>query len=299
MSDRYPSVSQIIYPVETRFEQEPVGVPEYTKFQAATIVAGKEGLAPGELCLPLGAAIEETTHQIFVVNSVNSRIEIFSETGENISQLGVGQLYHPWGITIDGDSVYVTCEDDTVSKLCLTDMSHVKRIGSRGSGNGQFNCPSQLTTDHISRVFITDSCNSRICTHDTNLNHLYNIMFESMPPPYDVIVFLYVLYAYSNPCIYVLTPEGDKLHSLITCGEGIDVLQPCFFCLDPLNNFVISDDQGHSIRVFSLEGNLLHTIGGEGQRQRMLGCPQGIAITPNGRLICVSNNIMYALQIFC
>ena len=88
------------------------------------------------------------------------------------------------------------------------------------------------------------------------------------------------------------------LHSLITCGEGMDVLGPYSFCFDPLNNFVLSDEESHSIRVFSPEGNLLHTIGRERHQPGMLYNPRGVAITPNGRLVCVSNNKNYGLQIF-
>ena len=78
----------------------------------------------------------------------------------------------------------------------------------------------------------------------------------------------------------------------------MDVLGPYFFCLDPLNNFVLSDWQSHSIRVFSPEGNLLHTIGREGEQPGMFDEPAGVAITPDGRLVCVSDNHNYGLQIF-
>ena len=66
------------------------------------------------------------------------------------------------------------------------------------------------------------------------------------------------------------------------------VLQPYFFCFDPLNNFVLSDEESHSIRVFSPEGNLLHTIGREGHQPGMFYLTREVAITPNGRLVCVS-----------
>ena len=78
----------------------------------------------------------------------------------------------------------------------------------------------------------------------------------------------------------------------------MDVLRSFYFCLDPLNNFVLSDVKSHSIRVFSLEGNLLHTIGREGHQLGMFYYPTGVAITPNGRLVCVSVNLNYGLQIF-
>ena len=54
----------------------------------------------------------------------------------------------------------------------------------------------------------------------------------------------------------------------------MDVLNPWFFCLDPLNNFVLSDSKSHTIRVFSPEGNLLHTMGREGHQPVMFKFPQ-------------------------
>ena len=260
------------------------------------VATGKQGTAPGELYIPSGAAIHVDTEQLFVVNQVNFRVEVFSETGEFLYKSGVGQLYYPNGLAIHGDSVFVSClGDHTVSKFSLTDMCRIKIIGGEGSNNGKFHNPFQLTTDSIGRLFIADYGNDRICIHDPNLKHLRNITHQSISRPYDVKVSLdrlYVLCQDSNPCMQVLNLEGDKLHSLISHGEGMDVSSPRFFCLDLHNNFVISDEGSNSIRVFSPEGNLLHTIGKEGHR------PGGVAITPNARLFRVSRDKNYGLQIF-
>ena len=279
-----------------------MNVPRYTTWHTSVVATGKKGRAPGELYHPNGVAIHEATHQIFVANYTNRRVEIFSETGEFISQLGVVGLSHPCGIAIHGDSLYVSClGDDTVSQFSLIEMCHVRRIGGEGSRNGEFNSPQQLTTDLIGRVFIADFLNNRICVYDPDLNHLRIITHPSLSEPSDVKVSrdcLYVLCPDNNPCILVLTLEGDMLHSLITRGEGMDVLCPLFFCLDPLNNFVFSDWESHSIRVFSPEGDMLHTMGGVGHQPGLFHYPQGVAITPNGRLVCVSQNRNYGLQIF-
>ena len=247
---------------------------------------------------PCGVAIHEDTHQIFIANDENDRVEIFSETGEYLYQLGVGQLSGPYGIASHGDSVYVSCWDHTVSKFSLTEMCCVRKIGGRGSNNGQFDSPSQLTTDPIGRVFIADTNNHRICIHDPDLNHLRNITLHPMSRPFDVKIsrdHMYVLFPDNSPCILTLE-GGDKLHSFIACGEGMDVLDPFYFCFDPLNNFVISDYGSNSIRVISPEGNLLHTIR-DGHQQGMFYQPNGVAITPNGRLVCVSGSTNYGLQI--
>ena len=277
-----------------------MNVPRYATCHTSIVATGEKGSAPGELDNPAGVAIHEETHQIFVANCDNHRVEIFSETGEFISHLSVRPL-SPYGIAIHGDSVYVSYwSDDTVIKFSLTEMCLVRRIGGYGSNNGQFSYPGQLTTDPIGRVFIADTSNNRICIHDPDLNHLRNITHQSMSGPSDVKVsrdLLYVLCS-DNPCMHVLTLEGDKIHSLITCGEGTDVLRPLFFCLDPFDNFVVSDFDTHAIRVYSPDGNLLHTIGKRGYQQGMFNCPAGVAITPNGRLVCASANWNYVLRIF-
>ena len=299
MAEHYPIAHPAVDPVEHHITQY---VPHYATCHTPVVVTGKQGRAPGELYWPRGVAIHEETHQIFIANCDNDRVEIFSETGEFLYHLGVGQLSRPYGIAIHGDSVYVSCwGDHTVSKFSLAELCRVKWIGGYGSNKRQFKLPCQITTDPIGRVFIAATNNYRISIHDPDLNHLRNITHQSMSRPFDVKVShdrLYVLCLNDNPCLLVLTLEGDKLHSLISCGVGMDVLHPLYFCFDPLNNFLLSDYESHSIRVFSPEGNLLHTIGREGHQLGMLYQPVGVAVTPNGRLVCVSDNSIYGLQIF-
>ena len=283
--------------------QVPVGLPNYATFHLPTVATGKRGSGTGELYVPCGVAINVATNQIFVANLVNNRVEIFSETGEYLNRLCVGQLDRPHGIAIHENSVYISSAlIHTISKYSLTDFSFVKQIGRQGSNNGEFEYPQQLTTDPNGQVFVADCDNNRICVFNTDLNHLRNIAHQAISKPSDVKLSherVCVLCPHSNPCMLVLSLEGDMLHSLISKGLGMDVLRPLFFCLDANNNFVISDEETHSIRVFSPAGNLLHTIGREGHQQGMFNFPQGIAIDTNGRLVCVSGNENFGLQIFC
>ena len=188
MAERYPTAPQVVF-LSRRDCRVCATNATFHILYISIVVTGKDGRAPGELFAPSGVAIHEETHQIFVVNYFNDRVEMFSETGEFLSQLGVGQLYHPYGVATYGDSLYVSCwGDDTVSKFSLTEMCRVRRIGREGSNNEQFDSPRQLTTDLIGRVFIADTRNNRICIYDPDLNHLRNISHESISRPYDVKV---------------------------------------------------------------------------------------------------------------
>ena len=275
----------------------PVNVPRYATCQTSIVVTREQGGAPDVMYHPIGVAIHEDTHQIFIADSHNDIVKIFSETGEFLYQLGGGQLSHPCGIATYRDSVYVSClGDNTVSKFSMTELCRVRRIGGRGTDNGRFDSLHQLAIDSIGRVFIADTSNNRICIHDPDLNHLRNITHQSMSQPYDVThECLYVLCPHYYQCILVLTLEGNKLHTITS--RGMDVCFPFYFCLDSLNNFVISDFQAHSIRVFTPEGNLLHRIGRDRHHGRWLYKPSGLAITPNGRLVCMSISTSYCLKI--
>ena len=74
----------------------PVCVSHYATRYTRVVVTGKKGSAPGELYNPNGVAIHEETHQIFIANWSDNRIEIFYESEEFFHQLGVGQLSTPW-----------------------------------------------------------------------------------------------------------------------------------------------------------------------------------------------------------
>ena len=57
----------------------------YATYHTSIVATGKSGSDPGELFDTRGVAIHEVTHQIFVANFGNERVEIFSETRESTS----------------------------------------------------------------------------------------------------------------------------------------------------------------------------------------------------------------------
>ena len=278
-------------------------VPDYGTFQRPAVVVGKEGDQNIKFSSPRGVAISEETGNIYVADRDNKRIQIFAENGDYRNEFGNDFLEEPWGTLIHQNYIYVTdCVQQAVLKFNLEGLSLEKKVGEEGSGSDQFNHPLQLAISPDEQIHIADQWNHRIQVLNKSLEFISHFEHESMTRPVDVKFSneeIFVLSYQDNPCMHIFNLSGEKSRSLITSGDGMSLKGAYFFCLDGKGNIVISDWLAHSIKVYSNVGDLQHTIGGEGEGEgRMFTYPNGIAIMKNTKLICVSQNDKFALQIF-
>ena len=295
-------LEQVIVSVGEVVEEEVPVVPRYQEMRPIVAVV-KRGQIPGELYCPNGIAIDVNTNLIYVAEGLDScRVSIFSETGEFINTFTHQDMRQPYGIAIHRDNLYVT--DIGVHAVFQfkieVDMRLVAKLGSKGSGMGQFNYPLGLTVSTNGDVFVADHYNNRIQVLDDSLHFQREITHQTMKYPRDVKLTpdeVYVL-CYDSPCILVFSHAGEKLRQLITWGMGMQIGLAFFFCLDRRQNLLISDCSNNEVRIFSKEGTHLHTIGERGHEVGMFVLPQGIVLTKNLKLIIVSNNSNYRLQIF-
>ena len=295
-------LEQVIAGVGEVVEEEVLVVPRYEEMRPIVAV-GKKGKAPGELWNPHGVAIDENTNLIYVAEGLGScRVSIFSETGEFINTFTHQDMKWPWGIAIHRDNLYVT--DDGVHAVFQfkieVDMRLVAKLGSKGSGMGQFNSPFGLTVSTNGDVFVADRHNHIIQILDDSLHFQREITHQTMKHPRDVKLTpdeVYVLCDVS-PCILVFSHAGEIIRQLITQGIGMQIGLVNFFCLDRKQNLLITDWSNQEVRIFSKEGTHLHTVGERGQEVGMLVEPKGIVLTKNLKLIVVSENNNYQLQIF-
>ena len=278
-------------------------IPNYAAFQQPIVAVGKQGSAPGEFKGPSGVSIDTESGHIYVADLNNKRIQIFSETGNYLNQFGHQHLIRPFGILIHQDSIYVTDIDQhAIFLFKLPGLTPVKRVGKKGSGNDKFNYPRQLAISPNQHLYVADQYNNRIQILSEDLAFQDSLRHQTMTRPVDVKFTnneMFVLCRENNPCIHVFTLSGEKSRSLVTRGGiRMQVSIAWFFCLDGLNNIVISDCYAHAIKVFSPAGDLLHKIGQRGHLAGMFNCPYGIAILNKTELVCVSENNSRALQIF-
>ena len=149
-------------------------------------------------------------------------------------------------------------------------------------------------------VFVADCSNHRIKILDQSLRFKRHVTHQSMKYPLDVKLTRDDMYVFcdSSPCVLVLSHAGEMMRSLVTRGDGMQVYNLLFFCLDREQNLLISDFGAHDVKIFLKDGTYLHTVGQEGHERGMLYHPMGIALTKDLNLVIVSNNNNFGLQIF-
>ena len=179
----------------------------------------------------------------------------------------------------------------------------MSKVGRKGTGKGEFSSPQQLTVAPNGSVFVADTNNSRIVVMTRKLEYKQTIKHASMTVPCDVKLLdnkVFVLSSSDNPCLHVFLHTGEKLRSFITRGKQgkKQVKRGYSLCFDKLQNILISDWRNNSIKVFSQEGALLHTLGHTQEREKRIE-PTGIVVTNDNKVICSSSSTMFCLHIFC
>ena len=295
MAVRFPDIPQTVNPVEIHMNY-------CFDHMITCIYHGTPGLH-----YPNGVAID-SNNQIYVAEgyycgklnpSSIARVLIFSETGEFLNTFSHPHMREPCGIAIHRDNVYVT---DKFKHFLFhfkveAYFRLVSRIGSRGSGVGQFDEPRQLAVSTSGDVFVADFFNNRVQILDSDLHYQRDITHHSMKRPLDVKLTQDEVYIcrQSSPDITVFSYTGDLIRSIILRGVFGMLVIPPFFCLDADGNLLICDRNCDSIKIFSKEGSLLHT---SGIRMGMLCGPHGIALTNSLKLVVVSENSFFSLRIF-
>ena len=189
----------------------------------------------GESWSPKGMAIHPNSNQIYNAQDFLESVSIFSDSGDFVNVI-THEGWNPWGVAIHDDNLYVT---DTFGHSVFhftiaVDVCLISKLGSRGFGLSQFDEPKQLTVSINGDVFVSDYLNHRIQILDSSLQFKRQISHYSLIQPCEVKLTKYDVYVLSDAtplCIHVFSHAGDKMRSLITCGDGMQVIKPQFFVL--------------------------------------------------------------------
>ena len=238
---------------------------------------GKYGTKKGELNWPRGIRIDEE-EKIYVCDCWNSRIQVFSEDGKFLTEFGKGQLYRPYDIALYDRWAFVS--DWRYHSILKFQKSNFKFMNK--SVKGVVGFPRGLTVDR-NEVLVADGENNRIAVLNLELEYLREIGRGILKEPCDVKINLnkiFVLDRNTSHNVLVFSKSADLLYSMIRVQSGAGWM---FMCLDQFSNILISNSVDKSIQIFTLEGQLIHSIQCEGY-------PRGVAVTNNNTIVCAESN---------
>ncbi|KAI6661187.1 NHL repeat containing protein [Oopsacas minuta] len=304
MDDRIRELQWRVSVLGQLIERDIIQTPNYSALQQPSISVGKYGTDDGEITSAGGVVFDEKTQLIYLVRGgILSSIIVFSVTGEYIETVYKGMFKFPGGIAMSGENVYVSnIFSHSIYHFKLPNFKLVTIGGKKGNSVGEFNSPCGLAVSTDGSVFVADKNNHRIAVMKVYLKHQHYITHHTMTEPQDVKLLdgsLYVLSSTDNPCLHVFSPAGEKLRSFITCSEqgNAQVEGPNTFCFDKKQNILIGDVIDRNIKVFSLDGDLLHTLGDTQDDDKRI-VPNGIVVTNSNKIICSSIGTNFGLHIF-
>lgn len=152
---------------------------------------GETGTGDGQFNRPFGIAVDPATHDLYIAERGNHRIQRVTRDGAFVMKwgglgAGAGEFQAPIAVAADGAGhVYVSdYGNHRVQKFrvqgagAAAQVQHVATWGGQGAGHGQFNGPYGLTLDPAGNVWVADTHNHRLQKFDASGNFLAAIGAE-------------------------------------------------------------------------------------------------------------------------
>ncbi len=128
---------------------------------------GHPGTGPGEFNRPEGLCVDDQD-RIYVADSCNHRIQVFSSAGKFIRAygrpgVGKGELSYPYDICVDHGGRQYVCEFGN-SRIQVFDASDhpIEILGGPGVEPGKFSNPWGVALDGAGNLYVADSQNHRV-----------------------------------------------------------------------------------------------------------------------------------------
>ena len=174
---------------------------------------GKEGTKKGELYSPSGLTLYRN-ESIYIPDTFNSRIQIFSTAGKFIAEFGKGQLSRPYSIALYDKWVFVS--DYFLSVIYKFEITNNKFVCQ--SAKGVLNVPYGITVDINGEVLVADCDNNRIAVLNSELKFVREIGKGKLKNPRDVKIHNNNIFVADNNeinNIHIFTKTGDIIRSFI------------------------------------------------------------------------------------
>ncbi|KAI6659477.1 RING finger protein nhl-1-like [Oopsacas minuta] len=267
---------------------------DYTSKIKPLVCATKRGEGNDEFYCPLAITIDKMTGDIHITDCHNHCVKVFDSTAMYMFKFGdsngEGKTFYPRSLVICRRRILIT-HNHGILNYSL-DGKFISRIGKQGKGKLEFNCPWGIAINESNDdIFICDFDNNRFQIYSKEFQ--FKSQFGSFKYPHDVELSHEYIYVSdkSNPCIHLFNHNNILLKSVISLGQGNQVINPLSFFIDNSNNILITDYNSNSLSIFNLQFQSIHYI-------PVSEHPTAVTVDNHDRVIVVCYHTMNCLQIF-
>ena len=249
-----------------------------------------DGTVSGEITNPEQLAIDDKTQNILVTDWYAYRIQVFDGEGNHLYQISTPP--RPVGITLSDEYIFVS----TDNKLVKIEKSNNQSIKSVETENRVWGIDTNTNTD----IYGCEINKQSIVVFDKDLKFLKRIKLRATQVTsytYTRSIKLYedkmcVMFGglFSSPPFFlqIFNLEGELVKCLI---KGNEISYSYFFSIDRLGNIIVTDWSQDEIKIFSKEGDVLHTMTSAMlPGDQKFDCPNGVAIDKQNRIILAHRN---------
>ena len=234
--------------------------------------------------------------EVVIADYGNKEVIIFDKDLKLIRTFGQGsgdsKLNNPAGVAVANNVVAVSEWADHVVKKYSLQGDYLSKLGSCGSGDGQFICPQGLCFNSKGLLYVVDYGNRRVQVFREN--NVFLIKFGSkglnpgqfQDPRYVAVDSSDQVYVtdYSNDGGISVFSEDGHFIKKINCNN------PWAIGIAP-DDYIITDDHNNNVlTIFSPTHELIAKFGVCGKGKGQFNSIQGIAINNSGTIYVTEYN---------
>ena len=216
---------------------------------------GSYGDSPHQMKYPAGIATDDSGN-IYV--SSERKLQKFTSTGELIKCVGrkggkEGKFDDPRGLTLRDNLVYVCDHINNRIQVFDLDLNFVRSIGSRGSGRGEFDRPSDVKFDTAGNMYVADGGNGRVQVMDSSGRFIREFGRGNLREPSGLLIADKYVYVsdISGHCIVVYETSGQYVTSFGRRGLNEGDFRGPYCITSCVNGFIHVCDYGNGrVQIF-------------------------------------------------
>jgi surface protein len=224
---------------------------------------GSAGSSNGLFNAPSAIAIDKSGN-IVVADSGNDRIQMFTIGGTHIRSFGSdgtgdGQFKYPNGIAVNSENHIIVTDSfkqtipaiqSDLVKIFDNTGTFIRKFGSVGTGNGEFNGVIGVAVDKSDKIYVVDSGNYRVQVFDKYGTYISQKTFDRFPQVVTVDDTGKIFVALDNNVIVVHDSNWNYIdHFGYTGSNEFEFKFITGMTVDASGNLHVSERTNNSVKI--------------------------------------------------